>query len=227
MHTRFAISIQLIAVMIYGAACNNAVPDTPTQTPHYVVVTDTPTPTGNNPPATLPPAPTDLFPTPFSCQAEIIEQEFENGRMFWVGTTLDERCRGNHNYEPGSGEIWILIDANDSTEGEWVAVSDTWDESVEPEALDNLTPPAGTTQPVRGFGKAWREGLTDEQRERLGWAASIEVRFFTDYRYDPGGFINIEGDYVARPGQHVLVTFAGNRFFLDEQTGLFESILTN
>src|SRR5574341_2535772 len=46
------------------------------------------------------PGPLTAYPTPFLCQAGVIEQVFQFGRMFWVGATLDERCRETHEFAP-------------------------------------------------------------------------------------------------------------------------------
>ena len=35
-------------------------------------------------------------------------------------------------------------------------------------------PPKGLVEPVRGFGKVWREGTGARVRERLGWATATE-----------------------------------------------------
>src|SRR5688572_716123 len=59
-------------------------------------------------PATITPAP-DVFPTPQVCEAGVIEQTFEHGRMFWVGSTTEERCKTEHQFTAGSGEIWVAI----------------------------------------------------------------------------------------------------------------------
>ena len=45
----------------------------------------------------------------------------------------------------------------------------------EPESDPALVPPAGLYQPVRGFGKLWRDN--ESVRERLGWALAPEQGF--------------------------------------------------
>lgn len=229
--------LPILALALVLAACAGpGVAQVPTQTPQFVVITDTPeggAPVEEPSPASTPQpgetaAPsstaavdTDIvpIPTPFLCKAQVIEQSFENGFMFWVGATTDERCNVEHDFTPGSGEIWISIFPANGQVGEWVTVPDTFDETADPESNPDLEPPSGEVrQPIRGFGKAWREGLTAEQREQLGWATGDELPFVTDYRYDAGGFLNDAGEYVPRPGTHRIMGLGGEQFFYDEQS---------
>lgn len=166
----------------------------------------------------------DVFPTPFICRAEIVEQPFEHGYMIWIGKGQAERCNQSHTFALGTGEIWVAIFDEDGQGGEWLVFDDTWQSASEPASDPTLTPPAGLLQPVRGFGKVWRESLTEAQRQALGWATYIEVKFVTDYRYDAGGFIDSTGQYVPRPGQHTVVGLMGERFFFDEATQRFQYI---
>jgi hypothetical protein len=214
----------------------------PTQTPIYIVVTDTPAPgatqtagqqteeaestpesEGESEEAENAPEDTGVvpIPTPFVCKAEVVEQTFEQGFMFWVGGTVDERCKTKHDFEPGSGEIWVLIlDEDDAQYGEWYAFIDDWDEDTDPESDPDMDPEDDDLiQPVRGFGKVWRDELTEDQRDKLGYATAGEFKFVTDYRYDPGGFLNEAGEFVPRPGIHRLVALGGEQLFFDEQSG--------
>jgi hypothetical protein len=194
----------------------------PTQTPLVVVVTSEPAGTGVATQQSQDGA--AGFPTPFVCQAGVIEQPFEHGRMFWVGKSLDERCREEHSFEPGSGEIWVAIFDATSEHGTWTILTDSWDESTDSAFDPSLTPPAGLLQPIRGFGRVWREDLSDEQRSALGWASGSEIAHIIDYRFDAGGLINDLGTYIPRPGQHTMVSLIGERFFFDEQTQRFDYI---
>lgn len=92
------------------------------------------------------------------------EQHFERGRMIWLGA-----------YET----IYVLYD--DGQTPAWRAFFDDWVE-VEGDLADDLalTPPPGLFQPVRGFGKVWRENET--VRERLGWALGPEQAFSGVYQ---------------------------------------------
>lgn len=222
---KYGLASTLLILASLTTACRSAEPSPTvqiTQTPQIVVVTSETSAPGTNDPGATPVV--EVFPTPLVCDATIIEQPFENGRMFWVGKTIGERCRTEHEFTPGSGEIWVAVFEDDTRSGEWFAVTDTFDESVDAPFDVAMTAPPGVLQPVRGFGKVWREALTDEQREALGWGTGQELAFLSQYRYDAGGVVDANGNYVPRPGQHVLISFAGERFFLDEQTGRFEFI---
>jgi len=173
--------------------------------------------------SSTPAATPDPYPTPQVCEAAIVEQAFENGRMFWVGKTFAERCLGDHSFSPGSGEIWVVIFDNENT-GDWLIFVDDWDESTDAPFDLALTPPEGLLQPVRGFGKVWREKLSEAQRQALGWGLYPEIGFLSEYRYDAGGFINNAGEYVSRPGLHILTSFSGERFFFDEPSQTFDYI---
>ncbi len=85
------------------------------------------------------------------------EQRFQNGFMIWLGA-LD------------NGTILVFYD--DET---WERFNDTW-QSGEPESAPALVPPAsGLHQPVRGFGKVWRENQWVQ--DKLGWAVEEEQGF--------------------------------------------------
>lgn len=232
----------LLALALAGCGMlRTAAEASPTQTPVYVVITDTPAPDETQPEGQTeeeeqPPEETQeaeeedeesaesevvAIPTPFVCKAEIVEQTFEQGFMFWVGGSVDERCKSEHDFEPGSGEIWVLIlDEDDAQYGEWYAFVDDWDEDTDPEDDPDMDPEdEDLRQPVRGFGKVWRDELTEDQRDDLGYATAGEFKFVTDYRYDPGGFLNEAGEFVPRPGIHRLVALGGEQLFFDEQSG--------
>lgn len=89
-------------------------------------------------------------------------QPFEHGAMVWLSAAV-----------PGSGidgpTVLVMID-----EDGWQAIPDTWDES-QPESDPSLTAPAGLVQPIRGFGKVWRE--QPGVREGLGWGLAAEAGF--------------------------------------------------
>ena len=190
----------------------------PTQTPVLLVVT------GQTPSIVQDSSTPSAFPTPLSCRAGVIEQPFEHGRMFWLGKAMSERCSSEHDFAPGSGEILVVIFDTSGTRGTWTVYDDTWQEDTDAESDPLLTPPAGLIQPIRGFGRVWRDELSQDQRTALGWATNIEVPYETDYRYDSGGLINEQGTYIPRPGQDTIVTIVGEKFFLDEQTNRFDYI---
>lgn len=137
---------------------------------------------------TPPPAPTSAAtgepPTPTPCVSEIDErlhtsyaslpqklgcavgagitttvayQPFELGRMVW---RADLR------------QIYVL-----QYDGTWASYNDTWDES-QPDHDPDIVPPEYFFQPVRGFGKLWREQLGGVESE-LGWATAQEYGYDT------------------------------------------------
>jgi len=168
-----------------------------------IVVADAATPT--SPPSLTPatvvsePRP-EIFPTDTVTQLQIVEQSFQNGRMFWV----------RHNRQ-----IWVMIaSSDDPNQGDWYCYNDTFVEG-QPEIDPDLEPPEeGLIQPRRGFGKLWRN--TDMIREQIGWAITPELEVTSDYIYIPGGYV--EGDqYVPGPGEHRLTTFDGDVVAFFEQ----------
>jgi hypothetical protein len=90
------------------------------------------------------------------------EQPFENGRMVWL-----EEVRG----ETFVTQRQILVFYND---GKYEQYQDTWMEG-QPESDPSIVPPDGLYQPIRGFGKAWRENTSVQ--DGLGWATVPEVGF--------------------------------------------------
>jgi len=151
--------------------------------------------------ATLAPG---AFPTPTVLQIQIAEQPFENG---WMFALLERR------------EIWVLIFTH-TTGGQWLTFPDEYVEGA-PEPSLGATPPEGLVEPIRGFGLVWREELTEEQRQEIGWGTWEEIGFTTSYRYEPSGYIDPSGDYVPRPGRHVIVSWGGGVFTLNEASSSF------
>lgn len=84
-------------------------------------------------------------------------QTYERGIMIWVSSVG----------EGGAAGIYAIYN-----NGSYQRFNDTWREGVDPIGA-NLAPPAGLVEPIRGFGKVWREtaGVSDA----LGWATSGEV----------------------------------------------------
>ncbi len=78
-------------------------------------------------------------------------QRFENGVMVWREDTQQ-----------------IFVFFNDGT---WQSFSDTFQEG-DRESDPSFAPPPGGQQPIRGFGKVWREH--DALRDKLGWALAKE-----------------------------------------------------
>jgi hypothetical protein len=83
-------------------------------------------------------------------------QPFENGIMIWV-SSLGVQA------QPA---IYALFN-----NGTYQRFNDTFTEGVDP-ASSGATPPEGRLEPVRGFGKVWRENAN--VRNTLGWATTGE-----------------------------------------------------
>jgi hypothetical protein len=90
------------------------------------------------------------------------EEPFEHGRMIW----LEQINTGSTTMQ---GIILVLYD-----DGKFTQYKDTWTEGM-PESDPSIVPPAGLYQPIRGFGKLWRE--TPDVRTKLGWATAPEQGF--------------------------------------------------
>lgn len=91
--------------------------------------------------------------------SNIAVQRFERGVMIWTQR---------------SDKIYILL--NDARMGEaWEVNANTWFAGM-PENDATIVPPTGKFQPVRGFGKIWRErfGQYGALRDALGWAIEPE-----------------------------------------------------
>ena len=120
--------------------------------------------------------PVTTFPASF--------QEFENGAMLWWSET---------------GTIWVLYNNG---------VAERYD-SVQygnlPENPILITPPAGFSTPIHGFGKLW--GNDQDLRLRLGWAIGPEISYQMDFE--------LMVDYVPRLG-HII------RFGVDTPHGHIE-----
>jgi hypothetical protein len=138
------------------------------------------------------------FPTPVVARIQVVEQLFERGRLFWL--------------EPNR-EIWVLI-ITEEGRGTWAAYEDSWVEGTDPESDAALTAPDGLIQPIRGFGKIWRE--TPGLRDALGWAVTPEFGYLSDYEYRAGGSVDANGQYTAGPGYHILYSLYSEQFRFNE-----------
>jgi hypothetical protein len=111
--------------------------------------------------------------------------------------------------QPFTGGVMIWLEAHDTiyvlySDGEWVRFADTWSEA-EPESDPALAPPDGLYQPVRGFGKVWREQAG--VREILGWATSPELGFTSQVQRP----VSAAGEQVT-----FVRTFNGQVYYLYE-----------
>ena len=112
----------------------------------------------------------------------LVGQTFERGQMFWRDTK----------------EIYALPANN-----RYVKFIDTWTEGM-PESDPAFSAPQGVSQPIRGFGLAWRsnEGV----RNALGWAITSETAFLSYWQEFQGGFMFLADNNRV----YALVPDAGN-----------------
>jgi hypothetical protein len=125
----------------------------------------------------------ETCPASPAISASMAEQVFERGRMIWI-QSLDVIC--------------VLYD--DSSRLSEI-YPDTWT-TGEPDSDPNLVPPSGLLQPMRGFGKVWREN--SPVRERLGWASATERPFSSLYQQS-------WSTYYQRPGDTIFLRDAQGR----------------
>ncbi len=83
-------------------------------------------------------------------------ESFQRGQMIWVRNQND----------PNDKSIYVLY-----TDGSYQVYADTWSDGQP--VSGGLTPPAGLFEPVRGFGKVWRDQTGVQTK--LGWATATEV----------------------------------------------------
>jgi len=105
-----------------------------------------------NPPADCPSAPSSTT---------VVAQRFERGLMLWLEAA---------DWRPFD-EIVILYDDENPVHRHWRMVVDDWEPGM-PEEDPDIVPSSGYYEPVRGFGKVWRE--EPRVREHLGWAIEEE-----------------------------------------------------
>ncbi len=178
---------------------------TSTATMPETLATSTTAPSAT-PNLTLTPVPTDLppnFPTPLVQPIQVAEQLFEHGRMFWLQPT---------------DQIWVLKILGEGY-GTWQIYQNDFKDG-EPESDPSLVPPEGRYQPVRGFGKLWRE--SGNLRQELGWGVTPEFGYVSNYEYHAGGSVDANGNYTPGPGYHVLYSLAGEKFRFNEADGTWQ-----
>jgi hypothetical protein len=102
-------------------------------------------------------------------------EQFQNGMMIWIDV--------QDVYNPIHSVLVLYKD------GTFARYEDTWAEG-QPIDDPNINVPDGLYQPVRGFGKVWRE--SPGVRDRLGWATEPEQGSSGAYqRFDFGTMIQI------------------------------------
>lgn len=168
--------------------------------PQVTTVEPTLTPTATIEPTEVVPT-TDPRPTAVSNRIIVAEQLFEHGRMFYL--------------QP-NGQIWVMIEEGDLNSGPWQIYQDSWDESL-PESDPAFEPPSDNLyQPLRGFGKLWREN--ESVRDALGWAIDEEVGHVTQFQFFAGGTVDENGVFHAGPGVYTLNSHYGGTYIFDEST---------
>lgn len=85
----------------------------------------------------------------------------------------------------------------------WQRFDDDWSED-QPESDPAIVPPDGLFQPIRGFGKVWRENPS--VRQELGWALGPELAFESKIQQQESGEVGAEVIF--------LLTFNGQVFGL-------------
>lgn len=109
----------------------------------------------------------DVCPSVAATNTSAAEQPFQGGRMIW----LEQVQAGGAVMQK---QLLVFYD-----DGKYEQYEDTWTDA-EPESDPAIVPPAGLHQPVRGFGKLWRENPS--VRDRLGWATTPEQGFDTEWQ---------------------------------------------
>ncbi len=107
---------------------------------------------------------------------QMARERFQNGQMIW---RQDRR--------------WIYVLYND---GRWEGYPDRWVEG-DPADDPTLAPPGGLQQPVRGFGKVWRENLGGG-RAAIGWALEPEQGLLAQAQdWDYGTVLRFGGEVIV------------------------------
>ncbi len=115
-------------------------------------------------------------------------QTYERGAMVWVSSVGATAQAG----------IFAIF-----SDGTFQRFNDTWRDGSDPVSV-GLTPPAGRLEPIRGFGKVWRE--TGGMSENLGWATGDEIGSASAYALS---FERGEMIFVPQTGQtYILVAGA-------------------
>lgn len=97
-------------------------------------------------------------PTADELGLPVVVQRFERGWMLWVA---------RHDTAPPT--IYALFEDSQ----QYARFDDTYVAGKDPDSA-GLTAPPGVFEPVRGFGKIWREASAAGVRDRLGWATAPE-----------------------------------------------------
>lgn len=105
---------------------------------------------------------------------QTVYQAFEHGVMFWRERDRSIFVVSTRGLEQGQ--------PSDS----WWRLDDTFQDG-EPESDPAFSPPEGLLQPVRGFGKVWRDNAF--VRDALGWATGVEYPAESQWLDFEGGWM--------------------------------------
>jgi hypothetical protein len=136
------------------------------------------------------PAPEDWPRCPHkpACSSPAVEQRFEGGRMIWL-KEVPAACSLSGDTE--GPFIYVLY--SDDQYPSWQRFLDTWT-PAQPADDPTIVPPEGKYQPVRGFGKLWRNDT--ELQGRLGWALAPEQGFDGKYQITCDRFYDLADTYL-------------------------------
>ncbi len=180
-----------------SVATDTTAPQVPTAVATITVVPATETPSVT---ATI-----DVRPTATLGQIQVAEEVFEHGRMFWI--------------QPQE-QIWVMYD-NGQGSGQWQVYENTYKDG-EPASDPSIVPPDGKYQPVRGFGKLWREH--PEIKDKLGFGITPEFGYVSNYEYHPGGQVDAQGKWVPGTGYHILFSLYNEKFQFNEVDGTWKKL---
>ena len=110
---------------------------------------------------------------------QIATEQFERGQMVWMSSP-----NGQYN------TIYVFFFDNGRNRMVWQSFGDTWHEGDQVSGGEKA--PNGLYEPIRGFGKIWRENPTI--RNTLGWAVAPETADRGHLQYfRNGGFMLYRG----------------------------------
>lgn len=129
-------------------------------------------------------------PPPEECPEEdaqqtlIIEQQFQSGRMVYIGNT---------------NVVYVLF--NDGATPKWLRFDNRYDPAIHPESQENFVPPPNLYQPIGILGFIWRGN--DTVRNRLQLATNVQISFdgFTQNAFT---FTNTPSLYISSTDATVL-----------------------
>jgi len=113
-----------------------------------------------------------------------VEESHESG-------ATDEHMQGGYFFwRQDTRTIYTL-----RNDGRWTAYGDTWQEGRDPDRWGYI-PPAGLYEPVRGFGKLWREQLGGPSGA-FGWAFEPEQGFTAEIQtFERGLMLENDNDEI-------------------------------